>query len=494
MPTRQNRYFNDPNMAAAFSNLAGLFAPPSAQDFYAMSRTEGQDFQNQATRQAWEAMSAEGVTPQTQDRFGIAATLFGQGFNPTQSHRAVDIASADRRYGVDVGARTALATNAADNERRLRETAFGARTNPSGVQGISDADIAATLGIDVPGFGAMQPVAPTDEQVLGANRQRLLDEIPGLAEALAADGISASNVVTPDGVRMMPTGRAAVQGMEPHINAGQPPAPQRVSYRTPDGRSGTAVFNPADQSLRDIATGETLPEGTLTGNIQDTAEGLGGTSTMINRETERFTSAGQALDVIADLRDRLRANPGAVGVAGGLQRLAQNLVATVDEFSQAFGGRTPTFNELVDNGAAQVFDDSGRDLTRVYFNPALPEIQFMKNQVIWAFVSAQQGSGRVSNQQLEEARAYLGADQWLSNNRAFDAALNIMERDLQRVQMRAEATGMVPRTMIDAYRAGRSVGPTGAPQEMGAPARPRAVNEQTGQVVEWDGQAWVPVQ
>jgi len=216
MPTRRNDYFNNPQMAAIASNLAGLFAPPSAQDFYAMSRTEGQDFQNEATRRAFEAMTAAGVTPDVQDRYGIGMTAFGQGFNPTQSHRAVDIASADRRYNTDVSAQNALDVQGMRNEQSGRETAFGAFASPSGRQDISEADMLAILGVEgLPGMSAAGPVAPTDAQVLGANRQDMLDQIPGLREALAANGVNASTVVTPEGPRFAPAGLAAVQNLEP---------------------------------------------------------------------------------------------------------------------------------------------------------------------------------------------------------------------------------------------------------------------------------------
>lgn len=252
MPTRQNRYFNSPHMAAAFSNLAGLFAPPSAQDFYAMSRTEGQDFQNQAIRQAWEAMSADGVTPQTQDRFGIAATLFGQGFNPTQSNRAVDIASADRRYGVDVGAQTSLATNAADNDARLRQAILGAATNYQGSQAV-DADLLEAItgvpGVALPGAG---PVAPTDAQVLGGQTQRLIDSNQITDDMLVAQAFGSTPVQTftgPDGQPIIGT-RPQALGQAPVADA-------------PDMGNVTRFLIPDETGEMSVVSGFTMPDGRI---------------------------------------------------------------------------------------------------------------------------------------------------------------------------------------------------------------------------------------
>jgi hypothetical protein len=166
MPTRQNRYFNNPQMAAAFSNLAGIFAPPSAQDFLAMAKTQGVDEQNARLSQLFQAAGGDF------DRMGMAA---GQ-WNPNQSFYAVDQGNAVTMRGQDVGAQNNLDVQRMRGEQSARETAFNAAVDHRGRQAISDADISAYLGLDIPGFDAAGPVAPTESQVLGDHTQRLIQD------------------------------------------------------------------------------------------------------------------------------------------------------------------------------------------------------------------------------------------------------------------------------------------------------------------------------
>jgi hypothetical protein len=491
MNTRPNRYFNDPNMAAAFSNLAGIFAPPSAQDFYAQSKTEGQDFQNKAIADAWSQMTAQGVTPQDQDRYGIAATLFGQGFNPSQSNRSVDIASADRRYGVDVGANTALATNRLDNETRLRGNVLGLAGDPSGSQAIDADMLAAITGVSgLPSLPGAQPVAPTDAQVLGQNRQSMLDEIPGLREALAADGIDASNVVTPNGPRMMPTGQAALQGQEPFVNRGAEAAQKIVTYRTPDGRTGTALFDPTTGSLVDQATGAALPEGVVTGNISDTAEGLTGA------QNSRFQAQGSAiagaLDTIGQLKTIIQSAPASQGLVGSLRGTAQNVIQTGGELGRFFGG---TVAEVADAVNQQALDAG---LASEMFDTNIPAVDMLTNVLAWQYAKSFAGD-RVSNEQLRVARDAIGGAGLFNNQANSLARLNQLEqmfvREAQRISptLPPEISGMLaPYTQGGQPQDGQPQAGNGAPQS--PPARPRAVNPQTGETVEWDGQTWISVQ
>lgn len=460
MPTRPNRYFNNPQMAAAFSNLAGVFAPPSAQDFYAQSRTEGQDFQNQAIADAYGAMTAEGVTPQDQDRFGVAATLFGQGFNPTQSNRAVDIASGDRRYGVDVGAQNALDLQGMRNEQSGRETAFGAAVDPSGRQAITDEQIAGLLGLEgAPGFGAAGPVAPTDAQVLGANRQSMIDEIPGLREALAADGVDASNIVTEDGVAMAPTGLAAVRGDEPFINRGAEAAAKPITYTNAAGQRVGGMIRDGQFFGADGAplTPEEAGTAVNIGQPQGSNEDLGVTNsnmTDYNRVQQTVTVSNLLLD---DLEGLIRSQAGAAGLPGTIQSLGQDLLQVGRELGTAFGGDE---NALVtpDMLAGVAGDGAG-------YNPVFREIRTGLLQL--AYLNAQRDNprGEVSRFALERQIEALGQGA-LGNDQSTLAALGMARRANERALAGAEASigrsggtqpapaqaGPAPGTVEDGFR------------------------------------------
>lgn len=339
MPTRQNRYFNNPQMAGAFSNLAGLFAPPSAQDFYMQSRTEGQDYQNEAQRRAFEAMVAEGVTPQDQDRFGLAMTTFGQGYGPTSSNRAVDIASADRRYGVDVGAQNALDVQGLRNQQSGREAAFGAAINPQGRQGISDEDIMATLGINVPGFSTEGPVAPTDAQVMGGETRRLIDSGQITDDMLVGQAFGntpVETIVGPDGQPTITT-RPQALGQTPVQEQGN------VSY------DNYVVLNPETMETEPQA-GRTLPDGRIlapngediTNRVVAKTSTSGGTSFEVGPDGQiRFSMGGGITNKTAGALEGSR--EGALQLANSMTSLYRNLtpeaLGVAGQFNDEFMNR-----------------------------------------------------------------------------------------------------------------------------------------------------------
>jgi hypothetical protein len=242
MPTRQNRYFNNPQMAAAFSNLAGIFAPPGAQDFYAMSRTEGQDVQNRALQQL--LSSADG-------NVDILGGVAAGGWTPNQGFENFRTGHAVTMRGQDIGAQTALDVQGLRNEQSGRETAFAGMTNPSGRQAMSDADIAATLGIEgLPGFGAAGPVAPTDAQVLGGHTQRLIQEGQITDDMLVAQAFGSTPVETitgPDGQPVITTRPQAL---------GQAPAASQTGMG-----NLTRFLVPDETGEMQVVSGFTTPDG-----------------------------------------------------------------------------------------------------------------------------------------------------------------------------------------------------------------------------------------
>jgi len=103
-----NRYFNDPALGQAFSNIAQMFAPPSGSDLagYANANAVRQKAGGLAELFDY-SKRAEGFDQTTFDRMGQA---MGQ-WNPSNGY-----------YGVNVGAATSRANNADDNARALEQT------------------------------------------------------------------------------------------------------------------------------------------------------------------------------------------------------------------------------------------------------------------------------------------------------------------------------------------------------------------------------------
>ena len=340
MPTRQNRYFNNPQMAGAFSNLAGLFAPPSAQDFYMQSRTEGQDYQNEAQRRAFEAMVAEGVTPQDQDRFGLAMTTFGQGYAPTSSNRAVDIASADRRHGAAVGAQNALDVQGMRGEQALEQTLLSSRLDHRGVQGITEDEIFDLTGLPGRGgWGAQGPVAPTDAQVMGGETRRLIDSGQITDDMLVGQAFGntpVETIVGPDG--------------QPTI-ATRPQALGQQSFQEPGNVSydNYVVLNPETMETEPQA-GRTLPDGRIlapngediTNRVVAKTSTSGGTSFEVGPDGQiRFSMGGGITNRTAGALEGSR--EGALQLANSMTSLYRNLtpeaLGVAGQFNDEFMNR-----------------------------------------------------------------------------------------------------------------------------------------------------------
>jgi hypothetical protein len=406
MATRMNplagRYFNDPSFAAGLSNLAGAFAPPSPDEYLAAEKLRGVRTQNSALDQL--LGSANG-------NVDILGGVASGGWTPNQGFENFRGQLANQRYNIDTDAATSLSTNAADNERALRLGAFGAMTDPSGRQAISDEEIMGALGVEgMGGFGQAGPVAPTESQVLGANLQEQIGGIPGLAEALAADDVAASNVVTADGVRMAPTGLAAVQGQEPFINRGAESAPKPIILVDPNTGQQQAGFAVNGQYV--LGDGQTpAPPSLVPQNLpqaQGSAEELGLGTTNRNRIDAQGLAAVSALDTIGQLETLISSNPASQGLVGSLRGTAQNVMETGNELGRFFGGTMAEVNQAVSSGLI----DQG--VAGEMFDPSIPAIDMLMNVLAWQYAKSFAGD-RVSNEQLRIAREAIGSSGVFNN-------------------------------------------------------------------------------
>jgi hypothetical protein len=481
MPTRMNpmagRYFNDPNFASGLSNLAAAFAPPSADEALGWAELQGRNVQNDALTQL--IGSANG-------NVDILGGVAAGGWTPNQGFENFRGQLANERYNIDTDAATTLATNAADNEAANRRFAFGTYADPAGRQSVEDTVMEGFFpGMDMPGYGAAGPVAPTDAQVQGADRLRLQEDGLLTDDMLVAEVMGSTpveQIVTPEGPRI--AYRTDAVGQEPFINKGAEASAKLVTYRTPDGRSGTAIFDPATQSLTDEATGARLPEGTITGQVQDTAEGLG--RTVSNRVDASALASVGALATIDQLEQLITANPGSQGLVGILRGTAQDVMQTGNELGRFFGGTVAEVSEAANAGMI----DAG--LASQMFDPSIPAIQMLMNVLAWQYAKSFAGD-RVSNEQLQIATRAIGASGAFQNQANSLTRLgqlrDMFQRDLVRnadilsPEVRAQAAPFLGAAQ------GTDPGQGGA----GTP-RPRAVNPDTQEVLEWDGQQWVPAQ
>lgn len=116
MSFRPNPHFNSPQMAQAAANLAGLFAPPSGAEASGWANARAK--QEEASRIQW--LFDNFGDPSASQRSALTGVQ-GYGQTPEGFRYNVDEGNATQRYGVDVGARTSMSNNAADNARALQE-------------------------------------------------------------------------------------------------------------------------------------------------------------------------------------------------------------------------------------------------------------------------------------------------------------------------------------------------------------------------------------
>lgn len=399
MGTRLNplagRYFNDPTLAASVSSLAEVFAPPTANEQYAWARASNERAEGQRLADLWAAAG---------DDFDKQGVAVGQ-WNPNQSYYAVDTADATTRRGQDVAAETSRLNNDADNtaanERAVLEALIGLGDTtlehgevmpglpPEVAEALNIPSFPSQSGADL---GAPAPLPSEDE----VEAQLLLEAIEAdlygpqdVANERKSD-INVETVLTPEGPRI--TTRADAIGQEPHINKGAEAKPILETYRTPDGQTGTAEYDTADGVWKDSQTGAVLPEGTVTGKINDTSEGFGATTSNVTKGNQIVAESNYGRARLAEFRTLLQENPGIMGIPGMVRSFAQDLVAAADEAGAAFG--TIDSIEEVRELAARV-GANGR------YDPALAQAAAYALEMAYLQAKAQDPGGEVNVRELE---------------------------------------------------------------------------------------------
>jgi hypothetical protein len=267
MPVRKNpAYGGDPYMAQAAQNIAGLFAPedPSKIAAGALAFQKAASERDEAARLADLYAMAKGPSPDIRafDRAAIAA---GRQTGTTSLY-AVDQKAATDKYGYDTTANTTLATNAADNNRALRQT--GITTQGSTISSLYGALNPGQVRPAVPVEVADQIGLPAMAEARGIPKPVSMDEIKAATfdtlplptrQNLIQTGEGTVETQTPTGPIVQ--SRAGAVGM-PAVPDASKPVPHE-NYALPDGRKGTAERGP-DGKLRDTQTQEELPQGVIT--------------------------------------------------------------------------------------------------------------------------------------------------------------------------------------------------------------------------------------
>jgi hypothetical protein len=435
MPVQTNRYYNDPALGAAFSNLAGMFAPPSGGDLAGYATAAAKKEEAARLAELFNYAKDPAVQQEVFDRLGQAT---GQ-WTPAQGY-----------YGVNVGAQTSrannaadntrmLQTNAADNERALRAAAMeNQRSAITSLYGsLAPGEIAPAVPEDVAGLVGLPAIdqraglaKPLSETELKA---AILGELPENEQRAAALGSTpVTNVVTPEGPRIQ--FQADAIGQEPYINKGAEAKP--VNYQTPDGRRGTASVGPTG-ALVDTQTNQPVPEGSVTfgTNIQG-SEADTGMSTKTN-QTRAVQIRGDVTNMnglVTELETLIRENPAVTGAAGNILSFAQDAKQVLNEFGQKFGNGDPN---------APVSINDVRELTNSLlpetgpYNPVYRKAAAMVFELAYANAKLNNPGGEVSRFALERELEQLGQGM-TGNDEALKAVLDVSKSRMRRALSQAD--------------------------------------------------------
>lgn len=314
MPT-----YNDPAMAAAFGNLAKMFAPPTAAEMLYAAKAAAERGQTQRAAELFDYSKNPAFNQQTFDQMNIA----NGNYNPSQSYYAVGVNDATTRRGQDVNAATSVANNTADNAQKDRTAALDAQTKAfataygnlpegnvrpaipsmfgmpavpaqSGVVKLNQGEQATLPGGQVLS-GGEKPLSETEVKA------KVLQTLPAYAQVAATMGSTPTATVNgPDGKKRLVYQNDAITG-------GMPIAPDNASkvdvtnYVAPDGRRGTARAD-GEGVLWDTQSGERLPNGVTTykGQAQGTPDQFGGKTTESNEKNAMFYTRGAAANRVLD--------------------------------------------------------------------------------------------------------------------------------------------------------------------------------------------------
>lgn len=419
MTTRQNpmagRYFNDPNFAAAVSNLASAFAPPSPEEYLTAEKVKGLRTSNAALADAY------GLAGNDFDKLGIVADLY----DPSQSYYSVDTDAATARRGQDVAAATTLDKARIDGTYGLAGTKLGYDDTMPGLS----PEIAAAIGAPAfaPQSGAAlgAPAPPMNESELIA--KILGEQDPATQRAYIGSKVNPVKIAGPDG----PT------YADPLSALGQP------AYTDPGSQAAADPVMLVDKTTGEQVSGFALPNGGYVlgdgktpapssmvayklPQIQGTANDVGLGKATENENDRRFIASAKGMEVVDDAIANFTANPGTQGALGAARRVFNGAMQTLREAGAlAEGTEVQDVTSLLEQG---LIDEAVASRLDPAYNPALTEAQILGNMVVWAYASAQQGDARVSNQQLDEAMAALGlSGVFATNADAITAAQRVRE-------------------------------------------------------------------
>lgn len=336
MNIRANRY-NDPALGAAFENIASLFAPASAQDTAAYATASAKKAEAERLAKMFSYANDPNYSRDMAERMAFAT---GQ-VNGTNGYYAQDQNNATTIRGQDVTAATSRANNTADNTRTAITSLFGP-LNQGQMRPELPAGVGGLVGLPaLPGVEGLPKPMSLEEQK--AKERADLRGGGTLTDEMLLDGILGADApvktVGPTGNPIYSTpGAAARTGAQAYVDAGSTAKKELYAYTAPDGRKGSAAFDPTTGMATDEATGARLPAGTRYMKLEgEDAEKMAGTPSNVTLGQRTVAEADYGLSRLKEYRDLLVRNKGVAGLPGSIRGFAQDVVSGVGELAAAYG-------------------------------------------------------------------------------------------------------------------------------------------------------------
>lgn len=412
MVTRVNplagRYFNDPNIAAAISGLAGAFAPPAPEELMLAEQMRGERMGNDARERMF------GLAGDNFDQLGIVADLY----DPSNSYYSVNTAADTARRGQDIAASTELEKARMGGLFDLAGTTL---SYDQAMPGLSP-DIAAAIGVPAmppqsgAALGAPAPL-PSETQVLGMERMALRDS-GQLTDQMILDAIlsdmNTEKVMTPEGPRIV--SRADAMGMEPFVDKGSEAAAKPVVFVDPN--TGEQRNGSVKDGAFTFSDGTPVPPGWVAGQLPSPTGGMQDLFTNSNAtELTRIRAiVNESNSLISALEGLIQQNAGAAGLPGTVQMLGQDLLTVGRELGSAFGDDP---NAIITQDMLPAVLGNGEG-----YDPVFREIRAGMLQLAYLNARRDNPSGEVSRFALERQIEALSQG-LLANDESVLAALGM---------------------------------------------------------------------
>jgi len=469
----RNAMQRDPNLAKAFDNLAGLFAPPSGSDFLASAKMQSE--RADAARRDWLFNNSADPTASARSSL-LGIQNYGQtpsGFNKSDATvrftnaadntRMLQTNEADNRARVAVKALDPIAENqfrlgfpSVANMYAMPELAQSARGNISAKPG----EIITTPENEV--FrGAPQALSVDQAKAAALERARAAGQVTDqqIVDLLTPNTIETTDPTT--GKRVITTpGRAAREERSPAQN--------RTVARTLTDSQGRPINVFTDGTAADLAGNPVDPNTAVFAPAQPQ-----GSNEQVGKGTTQNRSRAQAIRgtvanadrLMADIDQTIRANPASAGVAANIVSFGQDVGQVFKEFGERFGNpNTPVSFGDLQALAARVSPGD--------YNPVYRRVRAQLLELAYTNARLNNPSGEVSRYSLEREIEALGLGS-VGNDQAVLAVLDASRGRLRRSLVEAdvlEGTASAP-TADSLYtpQAGQPAQP-GTPQQPAQPA------------------------